>query len=225
LLESNISWKYYGDQWNTYLANPDANYVDPNNTYCNICNPFQYSTSIMTNTAVRTAHLKDTIDLYADIQKGELPAVSFVKPSGYLDGHPASSKLNLFEGFVKKIVDGVQANPKLWKETAIFVTFDEGGGYYDSGYIQPLDFFGDGTRIPMIVVSPYTKPGHISHEYTDHVSVLKFIEANWQLPPITDRSRDNLPNPKVRKHNPYAPITSPAIGDLMDLFHFGSGNH
>ncbi len=224
LLESNISWKYYGDQWNAYLANPDANYVDPNNTYCNICNPFQYSTSIMTNAAVRTAHLKDTVDLYADIDKGELPAVSFVKPSGYLDGHPASSKLNLFEGFVKKIVDSVQANPKLWKETAILVTFDEGGGYYDSGYIQALDFFGDGTRIPMIVVSPYTKPGHISHDYTDHVSVLKFIEANWQLPPITDRSRDNLPNPKVRKHNPYVPINAPAIGDLMDLFNFGSGS-
>ena len=44
-------------------------------------------------------------------------------------------------------------------DTAIFVTFDEGGGYYDSGYIQPLDFFGDGTRIPLIVVSPFIKPG------------------------------------------------------------------
>ena len=223
LLDANISWKYYGDQWNAYLANPDANYVAPDNTYCNICNFFQYSTSIMTDPAVRTANLKDTVDLYADIQQGTLPAVSYVKPSGYLDGHPASSKLNLFEGFVKKIVDAVQANPSLWKETAIFVTFDEGGGYYDSGYIQPLDFFGDGTRIPLIVVSPFTKAGHISHDYADHVSILKFIEANWQLQPLTDRSRDNLPNPKVRKHNPYVPINPPAIGDLMDLFDFDSG--
>ena len=53
----------------------------------------------------------------------------------------------------------VQANPTLWKDTAIFITFDEGGGYYDSGYVQPLDFFGDGTRIPIIVVSPYSKGG------------------------------------------------------------------
>ena len=45
------------------------------------------------------------------------------------------------------------------KDTAIFITFDEGGGYYDSGYVQPLDFFGDGTRIPLIVVSPYTEAG------------------------------------------------------------------
>ena len=114
-----------------------------------------------------------------------LPAVSFVKPSGLVDGHPASSKFDLFEGFVKKIMDMVQANPELWQGTAIFVTADEGGGYYDSGYVQPLDFFGDGTRIPLIVVSPYTDAGHISHEYADHVSILKFIEANWNLPPVS----------------------------------------
>jgi len=220
LNEKNISWAYYGDQWSTYLANPDGNYVTADNTYCNICNPFQYSTSIMTSASGRS-HLQDTTTLYQAIQDGTLPAVSYVKPDGWLDGHPASSKLNLFEGFVKKIVDGVQANRKLWESTAIIVTFDEGGGYYDSGYIQPLDFFGDGTRIPTLVVSPHTKPGHISHTYTDHVSILKFIEANWKLAPLTSRSRDNFPNPKTSKSNPYVPLNSPALGDLMDLFTFG----
>jgi phospholipase C len=219
LMEKNISWAYYGDQWNAYLANPDQNYVAPNNTYCNICNPFQYTSSIMTNPAARS-HLQDTINLYQAIKAGNLPAISFVKPDGYLDGHPASSKLDLFEGFVKKIVDEVQANSNLWKSTAIIVTFDEGGGYYDSGYIQPLDFFGDGTRIPTIVVSPYTTPGHISHTYTDHVSILKFIEANWHLAPVTSRSRDNFPNPVATKANPYVPLNTPAIGNLMDLFTF-----
>jgi phospholipase C len=222
LNEKNVSWKYYGDQWNTYVANPDGNYVQPNNLYCNICNPFQYVTSIMTNPAVRKAHLQDTINLYQDIKKGTLPAISYVKPSGWLDGHPASSKLNLFEGFVKKIVDEVQANPTLWASTAIFVTFDEGGGYYDSGYVQALDFFGDGTRIPLIVVSPFTSAGHISHTYGDHVSILKFIEANWGLSPLTQRSRDNLPNPRRTAGNPYVPANRPAIGDLMDLFSFAA---
>jgi len=116
----------------------------------------------------------------------------------------------------------VKANPKLWADTAILVTFDEGGGYYDSGYVQPVDYFGDGTRIPMIVVSPFTKAGHISHQYNDHVSILKFIERNWKLEPLTDRSRDNLPNPKQHGANPYVPVNSPAIGDLFDLFDFGS---
>jgi len=221
LLKKDITFAYFGDQFNPYLANPYNNYVTPDNTYCNICNFFQYSTSIMTNEKVRAAALQDTLDLYADLMstKDVLPAVSFVKPSGYLDGHPVSSKVNLLEGFVKKIVDLAQANPTLWASTAIFITFDEGGGYYDSGYVQPLDYFGDGTRIPMIVVSPYSAGGHISHTYTDHVSVLKFIEANWNVPPITKRSRDNLPNPTTGA-DPYKPTNGPAIGDLTDLFNF-----
>src|SRR5579871_50904 len=219
LTEHNLSFAYYGDQWNTYLANPDNNYVTADNTFCNICDFLLYQSSMMTSASGR-AHNLDTTDLYAALKSGNLPAVSFVKPDGWLDGHPASSKLNLFEGFVKKIVDGLKANPKLWASTAIIVTFDEGGGYYDSGYIQPLDFFGDGTRIPTLVVSPWTRPGHISHTYTDHVSILKFIEANWGLPPVTQRSRDNFPNPRTSRANPYVPLNSPAIGDLMDLFSF-----
>jgi phospholipase C len=220
LLKKNISFAYFGDQFDRYLADPYQQ--NPADIYCTICNFFQYSTAIMSNAAVRTAHLKDTTDLYNDIQAGTLPAVSWVKPSGLVDGHPASSKLDLFEGFVKKIVDMVQANPKLWQSTAIFVTFDEGGGYYDSGYVQRLDFFGDGTRVPLLVISPYTQPGHISHTYNDHVSILKFIERNWRLQPITDRSRDNLPNPRVDDDNPYVPTNGPAIGDLWDMFTFGA---
>ena len=223
LNDNDISWKYYGDQWNNYVNDPyDLNYGVPGPTaddYCNICNPFQYDRSIMSHPEQVAAHIQDSVNLYADIAKHTLPAVSVVKPSGLVDGHPASSKLDLFEGFVKKIVDQVQASPYA-KDTAIFITFDEGGGYYDSGYVQPLDFFGDGTRIPLIVVSPYTKAGHISHEYADHVSIIKFIERNWGIGPITHRSRDNFPNPRMSKDDPYVPTNSPALGDLFDLFNF-----
>ncbi len=218
LIAKNISWAYFGDQFNLYLN--DKYDLNPADEYCNICNWAQYATSIMTNPTLRTTHLQDTAALYAGIASGNLPAVSYVKPSGLVDGHPGSSKLILFEGFVKKIVDGVKANPALWNNTAIFITFDEGGGYWDSGYVQPLDFFGDGTRTPMIVVSKYSTGGHISHTYNDHVSVAKFIEANWGLSPITSRSRDNLPNPITAQGKPYVPLNSPAIGDLTDLFRF-----
>ena len=162
------------------------------------------------------------MDLYADISNGTLPAVSFVKPSGLVDGHPSSSKLDLFEGFVRKIVDQVEASSYA-DDTAIFITEDEGGGYYDSGYVQPLDYFGDGTRIPLIVVAPqqYLRAqGYISHQYADHVSILKFIERNWRLLPVTYRSRDNFPNPVSLPDNPYVPLNTPALDDLFDFFTF-----
>ena len=223
LNDHHISWKYYGDQWNNYVDDPYQLNYGTNGTnadeYCNICNPFQYDTSIMSHPEQVAAHVQDSVNLYTDIANNQLPAVSIVKPSGYTDGHPASSKLNLFEGFVKKIVDQVEASPYA-KDTVIFITFDEGGGYYDSGYVQPVDFFGDGTRIPLLVVGPFLKPGYISHDYTDHVSIIKFIDRNWSLEPITHRSRDNFPNPRTSASDPYVPTNSPALGDLFDFFSF-----
>jgi phospholipase C len=86
--------------------------------------------------------------------------------------------------------------------------------------VQPVSFFGDGTRVPMIVVSPFAKPDFVSHTYTDHVSVLKFIERNWGLSPLSNRSLDRLPNPVGRRGNPYVPANRPAVGDLFDYFDF-----
>jgi phospholipase C len=226
LNEKKISWAYYGGAYTAAVnLQHDPNSNDPavliGAAYCNICNFESYTNAIMGDPVERNAHIKDAIDFFNAIDDESLPSVSFVKPDGLLDGHPASSKLDLFEGMLKKIVDHLEARPDLFASTALIVTFDEGGGYYDSGYIQPLDFFGDGPRIPLIVVSPFSRGGHISHTYTDHVSILKFIERNWHLKPLTRRSRDNFPNPRVDEDNPYVPLNSPAIGDLFDLFQFG----
>jgi phospholipase C len=216
MLDKGVSFKYYGDGWNVDVANPGSQL----DTYCNICNPFQYESRIMTNTTLRTTHIQDLSNFYSDVNAGQLPAVSILKPGWPTDGHPASSKLDLFEGFTKKVVEAVQASPETWASTAIFVTFDEGGGYYDSGYVQPLDFFGDGARIPLIVVSPFAQGGHVNHSYGDHVSLVKFIERNWNLGPLTARSRDNDPNPVTAASDPYVPLNSPAIDDLFDTFNF-----
>jgi len=223
LMDANVSFKYYGDGWNLYLSDP--NFTNPLDEYCNICNPFQYASDIMTNPTLREEHIQDVANFYEDVKASELPAVSIIKPSGFVDGHPASSKLDLFEGFAKNIVDAVQSNSELWAHTAIFITFDEGGGYYDSGYIQPLDYFGDGTRIPLIIVSPFTEGGYVNHSYSDHVSLTKFIERNWGLAPLTSRSRDNFPNPKATKANPYVPTNTPALDDLFDAFNFSSAKN
>jgi acid phosphatase len=205
-----ISWGYFGEGW-------DNGHTDP--AYCPICNPFQYATSIMT-TPLRS-NIHGMPQLFTDIANNTLPAVSYVKPNGLNDGHPASSQLAAFEDYTMNVVNAVKANPGVWNSTAIIVTMDEGGGYYDSGYVQPVSFFGDGTRIPTIAISPFAKHGFVDHTYYDHVSVVKFIEKNWHLQPLSQRSLDRLPNPIASTKNPYVPTNGPAVGDLMNLFSFG----
>jgi phospholipase C len=210
----NIPWKYYGGGFNA------SGTTSPfNGSYCNICNPFEYEATYPTMVA---DHMRDVTDLFTDLTNGTLPAVSYVKPDGLMDGHPASSKWTLFEAFAENIVELAKSNPEQWSETAIFITVDEGGGYYDSGFIQPIDFFGTGPRIPMIAVSPFSRGGHISHVYNEHSSFVKFVERNWMLhTTLSTRSRDNLPNPRMGDDdNVYVPRNMPAIGDLFDLFDF-----
>jgi phospholipase C len=210
LSAAGLSWKYYGEGFD-----PSSGVYEH---YCGICNPFQYSKSIM------TSDLKNNIqglsEFYSDLQNGTLPAVSFIKPDDILDGHPGSSIPLLFEAFTRKVVTSVQAQNALWQHTAIFITTDESGGLYDSGYIQHIDFFGDGPRIALIAVSPYARPGYVDHTYGDHASLLKFVEKNWGLKPVSSRSRDNLPNPVSSSSSPYVPTNSPAVGDLMTMFDF-----
>jgi hypothetical protein len=83
--------------------------------------------------------------------------------------------------------------------------------------------FGDGPRIPLIAVSKYSRGGKVVHSYGDHASLVKFIERNWQLQPLTDRSRDNLPSP-IQHHDSYVPENMPAVGDLFDMFDFHHGD-
>jgi phospholipase C len=215
LIAKNIPWVYYGGGFNDAVAGKP-------NAFCPICNPMQYAASIYGNSTLIKQHTKDIVDFFADVANDTLPSVSFVKPSGFVDGHPQSSKLDLFEALLDNIVDQVRAKPELFAETAIIVTWDESGGFYDSGFIQPVDFFGDGPRVPLMVISPFSRGGNVVHTYYDHVSITKFIERNWGLKPLSARSRDNLPNPITDEDdNRYVPRNMPAIGDLMEMFHFG----
>lgn len=213
LSANGIAWKYYSGGRNADNSTT--------NEYCGICDPLTGFSSIMTTGLKKNLQGMDAFN--TDIlSEATLPAVSFIRPFESQAGHPANATLPDFEKFVMDVVNKAKANPAVWAKTAILVTVDEGGGYYDSGYIQPIDFFGDGTRVPLIVVSPWAKKGHIDHNYSDHASILKFIERNWNLDPLSDRSRDNLPNPVHGKNKyVYVPKNEPAISDLTEMFTFG----
>ena len=211
LAKADVSWKWYSGGRIGGAIDKDL--------YCSICDPLTHSTAVMTS-SLRT-NLQGVDALFRDLDDEQaLPAVSFVIPPNPESGHPAYSTVYALERFVMPLVAKAKANPAIWSKTAILVTTDEGGGYYDSGYVQILDFFGDGTRVPLIAISPFAKRGYVDHTYYDHASVLKFIEYNWRLAPLSEESRDNLPNPEMTGPDPYVPANRPAVGDLLNLFQF-----
>jgi acid phosphatase len=207
-----------GVSWKWYSGGRIGSGID-RKLYCPICDPLTHSIAVMTGPL--RANLQGLDAFFRDlVDERTLPAVSFVIPPNPESGHPAYSTVFALEQFVKDLVAKVRASPA-WGKSAILITTDEGGGFYDSGYVQAIDFFGDGTRIPLLAVSPFARKGHVDHTYYDHASILKFIERNWRFPPLSASSRDNLPNPVVNGPDPYVPTNRPAIGDLMGLFDFG----
>ncbi|WGG51366.1 alkaline phosphatase family protein [Rugamonas sp. DEMB1] len=206
-----VSWKWYSGGRNDGLK------VDKE--YCGMCDTPTFFGSTMNGPD--KDKLVDLMQFYVDVKEpATFPAVAVIAPYDSISGHPGYAMQPSFDQLVADVLERVRGNPALWRNTAILVTFDEGGGYYDSGYVQPIDFFGDGTRVPLIAISPWARPGAVDHTYYDHASIAKFIERNWGLPPLSARSRDNLPNPRHRADDPYVPSNRPAIGDLMNLFDF-----
>ncbi len=205
-----LSWRWYSGGRN------DGKNVDKE--YCAMCDTQSYFSSTMSG--ADKANLQDLQQFYVDAQQPEsrFPAVSILAPYDSVSGHPGYAMETGFDELLRGVVNKVKQNSALWNKTAIIVIFDESGGYYDSGYIQPIDFFGDGPRVPLMLISPHAKKGYVDHTYYDHASILKFIERNWDMPPLSARSRDNLPNPIHDQAAPYVPKNRPAIGDLMNLF-------
>ena len=114
----------------------------------------------------------------------------------------------------------------LRENTIIVLMVDHGYQLGEKGkWSKAGSLFEMGTRVPLIAISAYSRRGHVDHTYYDHASISKFIEHNWSLPPISARSRDNLPNPVADAANPYVPLNRPAIGDLMNLFDFTKPPH
>jgi phospholipase C len=125
--------------------------------------------------------------LLADIHEGDVAQVTYVDPSdsSTISEHPAQN-VSLGETWTKNLI-GLIESSAVWSTTAIFVTWDESGGYYDHVPPPQVDALGQGFRVPMIVVSPYAKRGFIDHDTMDHTSMIRFIASNWGLPYLTSR--------------------------------------
>jgi phospholipase C len=220
LQENNISWKIY--------------VTDPNGTYL---------TAFTTFANAHQANIVPISQYFTDVQAGTLPSVALIE-SGYESGRDehAPGSVQVGAQYAASIINALMASPS-WKDSVFFLSFDEGGGYYDHvpppaavspDGIAPNDLFptdvpGDftieGFRIPLIVISPFTKRGFVSHTQADYTAFLKFIENRFNLPSLTkrDAAQPDLteffdftaatwatpPNP------PAQPVDAPCYGDHL----------
>jgi phospholipase C len=140
---------------------------------------------------------------FSDARRGRLPAVSFVDPNFDIRSEENPQDIQFGERYVARVVRALMESPN-WKNTALFLTYDEHGGYYDHvpppraimpdntpPLLKPGDVPGSfnryGFRVPLIVVSPYARPGHVSSIVQDHTSILRFIERKWNIGALTFR--------------------------------------
>ncbi len=120
-------------------------------------------------------------------EPNELPPVTWITPRFELSEHPEFNFCH-GENWSTKVIDAIMRSD-MWKDTAIFLTWDDYGGFYDHVPPPQVDGFGFGIRVPMLVLSPYAKEGMVSHELGEFSSVLRFIEDNWGLTKLTKRDR------------------------------------
>jgi phospholipase C len=132
-----------------------------------------------------TSNIFPDTQFVSDAQSGNLPAVSWLS-TGVGSEHPNLSSVCVGENWTVNQINAIMQGPD-WNSTAIFVTWDDFGGFFDHVTPPGVDSLGLGPRVPLLVISPYARAGYISHTQYEFSSVLKFIEERYGLPPLTAR--------------------------------------
>jgi phospholipase C len=132
-------------------------------------------------------HVFSVDQVIRDIKQDELPPVTWITPRFELSEHPEYNFCH-GENWSTKVINAIMRSD-IWEDTAIFLTWDDYGGFYDHVPPPQVDRFGFGFRVPLLVISPYAKRGHIDHRLGEFSSVLRFIEDNWSLSRLTHRDR------------------------------------
>jgi phospholipase C len=176
-----------------------------------IWNPLPYFTSVRQDNQV--ANIQTISNFYAAAQNGKLPAVSWVIPNDRVSDHPPANILAGQE-YVTALINSIMHSPN-WSSTAIFLSWDDWGGFYDHVPPLKLDENGFGFRVPGIIISPYARAGFIDHQTAGHDAYVRFIEDDFlsgqPINPVTDGRPD--PRPDVRE-------TLPQTGNLASDFNF-----
>ena len=215
LHKSNVSWGYYvvtgtePDCQNDSALTCGA--VRQSASTPGIWNPLPYFDTVRDDGQLGNIQTVD--NFYTAAKKGTLPAVSWVVPSGAVSEHPPSP-VSFGQSYVTSLINAVMRSPD-WGSTAIFLAWDDWGGFYDQVVPPTVDENGYGLRVPAMVISPYARHGYVDHQTLSFDAYVKFIEDDFlggqRLNPATDGRPD--PRPDVREN-------VKILGDLTSDFDF-----
>jgi phospholipase C len=214
LHKDGVSWAYYvsrGTQPDCGNGEMFCRHVMQKARTPGIWNPLPYFDTVRQDGQLH--NIQGASKFYKAAESGHLPAVSWVIPGGKNSEHPPAS-IRAGQAYVTHLINSVMKSPD-WKSTAIFVTWDDWGGFYDHVVPPRVDRNGYGMRVPGLVVSPYAKKGYVDHQTLSFDAYLKFIEDRFlngqRIDPKTDGRPD--PRPEVRENDP-------KLGDLTRDFDF-----
>jgi phospholipase C len=215
LHEYGVSWRYYVQPG----AEPDC--ANPNRIVCapvrqsstraSIWNPLPQFDTIYEDR--QRQNIQPTQQYFAAARRGKLPAVSWVVPNALDSEHPPA-RVSDGQAWVTRVVNAAMRS-RDWKSTAIFLNWDDWGGFYDGVRPPRVDRWGYGFRVPALVISPYARRGYVDHQTLSSDAYLAFIEDRWlngqRLNPRTDGRPDDRPD--VRE-------SAPVLGRLLADFNF-----
>jgi phospholipase C len=179
LSAAGVDWAWYSGGWNDALAgNPDPLFQFHHQ-------PFVFYAKYADGTAAKAAHLKDESDFLSAVAAGTLPPVSFIKPLGPDNEHPGYATLLQGENHTVALIKAIMAS-SIWNDTAVILTYDEHGGFWDHVPPPIVDRWGPGLRVPTAIFSRFAKSG-VDKTVYDTTAILTLIEKRWGLAPLSAR--------------------------------------
>jgi phospholipase C len=214
LHNAGVSWRYYVVKGSQPDCDDDAMFckaVTQNAATPGIWNPLPWFDTVKDDHQLR--NVAPFQDFLHAAKTGTLPAVSWITPAQKVSDHPPALLTN-GQAYVTGVIDAIMRS-KDWDSTAIFLAWDDWGGFYDHVVPPTVDAQGYGLRVPALVISPYAKRGYVDHQTLSFDAYLKFVEDDFlggrRLDPETDGRPD--PRPDVREN-------APILGDLRNDFDF-----
>ena len=215
LHKAGVSWKYYLSEGTEPDCADDGAMTCPPVTQLatvpSIWNPLPAFETVAEDNEV--ANVVPFDQFFIDVKNGALPSVSWIIPSGSVSEHPPA-RVSLGQAYVTALINTIMES-SAWDSTAIFLTWDDWGGFYDHVAPPKVDANGYGLRVPGIVISPYAKSGYIDHQTLSHDAYLKFIEDRFLNHQRLDPANDGRPDPRISVRE-----TQSELGDLQADFDF-----